>query len=206
MWYELFVPSRSKPNTADRVLDVAERLLQVHGFNGFSYADIAAELRIRKPSVHHHFATKAALGKALINRYRARSLAALAAIDRDRPDAAAKLEAYARLYSRVLRKQRMCLCGMLAADLETLPKSMRDGVTEFFTANEDWLTRVLEEGRRAGTLRFDGPASALAAFVVSALEGAMLVARSFGSLSRFESVATKVLADLTTRRPGAARS
>ena len=73
---------------------------------------------------------------------------------------------------------------------------MRDGVTEFFAANEAWLTRVLEEGRRARALRFEGPASAIAAFLVSALEGAMLVARSYGSLSRFESVVTKLLADL----------
>ena len=32
--------------TAMRVLDAAERLVQVRGFNGFSYADVAAELGI----------------------------------------------------------------------------------------------------------------------------------------------------------------
>jgi TetR/AcrR family transcriptional regulator, transcriptional repressor for nem operon len=196
----LLVASGATTSTADRILDVAERLVQVHGYNGFSYADIAAELRIRKPSLHHHFPTKAALGKALITRYRSRFLTALAAIDQDRTGAADKLEQYARLYSGVLRKRRMCLCGMLAADFETLPKSMRDGVSEFFAANETWLARVLEEGRRARTLRFDGPAASIAAFLVSALEGAMLVARSYGSVSRFESVASKLLADLRAQR------
>ena len=33
-----------EPRTADRILDVAERLVQTRGFNRFSYADIAAEL------------------------------------------------------------------------------------------------------------------------------------------------------------------
>jgi len=47
---------------------VAERLVQVRGFNGFSYADIAAELHITKASLHYHFATKADLGEALIAR------------------------------------------------------------------------------------------------------------------------------------------
>ena len=28
-------------DTATRILDVAERLVQVRGFNGFSYADVA---------------------------------------------------------------------------------------------------------------------------------------------------------------------
>src|SRR2546425_1165151 len=56
-------------DTAQRILDVAERLVQTQGFNGFSYADIAAELGITKASLHYHFATKAALGSALITRY-----------------------------------------------------------------------------------------------------------------------------------------
>ena len=29
--------------TASQILDVAERLVQVRGYNGFSYADIAAD-------------------------------------------------------------------------------------------------------------------------------------------------------------------
>ena len=31
-----------------RILDVAERLLQVHGYNGFSYGDVATELGITR--------------------------------------------------------------------------------------------------------------------------------------------------------------
>ena len=182
--------------TADRILDVAERLVQVQGFNGFSYADIAAEVHIRKASLHHHFPTKAALGKALIARYRANFLAALAAIDRRGSDAPAKLQEYAQLYSGVLRKQRMCLCGMLAAEFETLPKPMREGVIEFFSVNEAWLTRVLEEGRREQALRFEGPALAIASFLISSLEGAMLLARSYGKVARFEAVVGKLLKDL----------
>ncbi len=40
--------------------------------------------------------------------------------------AAAKLRAYANLYLGVLRDQRMCLCGMLAAEYQTLPEPMRN--------------------------------------------------------------------------------
>jgi TetR/AcrR family transcriptional repressor of nem operon len=193
------VPTTSPPNppnTADRILDVAERLVQVHGFNAFSYADIAAELGIRKASLHHHFPTKAGLGTALITRYHERFGEALAEILGNTDDANARLLAYVRLYGKVLRNQRMCLCGVLAADFETLPRPMRDGVLSFFALNEEWLTRVLEQGRQAQTLHFDGPATRLAAFLVSSLEGAMLLARSYGKVSRFEAVAKKLLGDL----------
>jgi TetR/AcrR family transcriptional repressor of nem operon len=186
-------------DTATRILDVATRLVQVHGFNAFSYADVSAELRITKASLHHHFPTKAALGKALITRYKSTFLESLSAIDRRGGDARGKLKSYVELYGSVLRQERMCLCGMLAADFETLPKPMRSGVTEFFRANEEWLAKVLDEGRKAGALRFDGSASSTAELLVSSLEGAMLVSRSYGSVSRFESIAGKLLASLAMR-------
>jgi TetR/AcrR family transcriptional repressor of nem operon len=188
--------SRRRTDTAARILEVAERLVQVQGFNAFSYADISDELHIRKASLHHHFPTKTALGQALVTRYRQAFMEALAGIRRDNDDARIRLEQYAQIYREVLRKKRMCLCGMLAAEFETLPRSMRDRVTEFFKLNEAWLARVLEEGRSARVLRFQGPASATAAFLISSLEGALLLARSYGKGQRFESVAKKLIGDL----------
>ena len=69
------------PDTAQRILDIAERLVQTRGFNGFSYADIAQTMRVTKASLHYHFPAKADLGKRLIERYEANFLAALAKID-----------------------------------------------------------------------------------------------------------------------------
>ena len=67
----------TETGTADRILDIAERLVQVRGFNGFSYADVAAELGMTKASLHYHFPGKAELGRALIVRYTERFAAAL---------------------------------------------------------------------------------------------------------------------------------
>ena len=53
-------PKAAAP-TATQILDVAERLAQTRGFNGFSYADIASELGVTKASLHYHFASKADL-------------------------------------------------------------------------------------------------------------------------------------------------
>src|SRR5438105_8528244 len=110
---------------ASQILDVAERLVQQRGFNGFSYADIAAELHVTKAALHYHFAGKAELGEALITRYAIRFAAALEGLDAGDNRAAAKLEGYANLYLDVLRNKRMCLCGMLAAEYQTLPPGMQ---------------------------------------------------------------------------------
>ena len=79
----------------------------------------------------------------------------------------------------------MCLCGMLAAEYETLPDPMRRAVVRFFDTNEAWLAKVLARGRRRRTLAFAGRAREAARLIVSGLEGAMLVARPYGDLARF---------------------
>ena len=149
--------------------------------------------------MHYHFAGKAELGEALIARYAARFGDALAEIDRDIDDAPAKLDAYADLYLAVLRDRRMCLCGMLAAEYQTLPEPMRQAVMRFFDDNETWLADVLELGRRDGTLRYLASARDAARLIISGLEGAMLVTRPYGDLARFEGAARGLLAGLRRR-------
>lgn len=191
------------PGTAARILDVSERLVQLRGYNAFSYADIAKAVGVRKASLHHHFATKADLGRALVARYRRTFIDALGTIEEETDGALRRLEQYADLYGTMLRKRRMCMCGMLATDAATLPKPVRDGVAEFFAENIAWLTRVLEQGRKRRELRFTGPASAMATFFLSAVEGAMLVAYGSGEYDRFDGAARQLLA---TVRPEKAKS
>src|SRR5262249_14290281 len=151
-------------------------------------------------SLHYHFPTKAALGQRLVVRYHKRFRAALDEIDRADGAAARKLQAYCDLYFEVLRRDRLCLCGMLAADFSTLPQPMRKALAAFFDANERWLVGVLEAGRRAGVLRFEGPPEHVARFVIASLEGAMLLARSYGDRKRFRSAAGRLLAGLSATR------
>ena len=189
-------PTPRRTGTAERILDVAEQLVQVRGYNAFSYADVAAELGITKASLHYHFTGKAQLGQALISRYAKRFCQALAEIDTEPVAAPLKLAHYADLYASTLRGERMCLCGMLAAEYRTLPAPIREAVLGFFDDNEQWLSRVLEQGRTEHTLTFDGLASDTARTIISGLEGAMLIARPYGDLWRFETTAATLLGGL----------
>jgi len=190
--------ARSSQNgdTPQRILDVAERLVQTRGFNGFSYADIAEALDVTKASLHYHFPSKAELGKRLIERYEEAFLGLLKAIDATGAGARDKLRRYARIYADVLRDNRMCLCGMLASDYATLPKPMKEEVKHFFDENEQWLAAVLEQGRKSGSLEFKGSALELARVIVGSLEGAMMLARSYGDASRFDTAAERLIGSL----------
>ena len=119
--------------TAGQILDVAERLAQTRGFNGFSYADIAGELGVTKASLHYHFPGKADLGRALIERYTVGFAAALERIEHSGVPAFAQLQHYVAIYGDVLKAGRICLCGMLAAEYTTLPAPMQDAIRAFLT-------------------------------------------------------------------------
>ncbi len=213
-------PARASPaTTTDRILDVAERLVQTRGFNGFSYADIAAALGITKASLHYHFATKAELGRTLVARYTDAFEGALQTITAEQPDAPERLRAYVKLYADVISDGRMCLCGMVAAEYGTLPAPMQSAIRVFFEFNENWLARVLEQGSQQGRLALRVAPRDMARMLVGALEGEMLVARTYGDAGRFESAARLLLGQLEPaaaqeaaprpggrRRPSAARA
>jgi len=160
---------------AERIVDVAEDLIQRQGFNGFSYEDIAQAVGIRKPSVHHHFATKADLATVVTQRYVQRFSLALEALDRAGAEPRERLMAYAQLFQATYEQnRRMCLCGMLGAESETLPEPVRQELQRFFEINLAWLTVVLDKARAP-----EAPdASQLALLLLSALEGSMIVGRT----------------------------
>ena len=119
---------------------------------------------------------------------------ALAVIEKEVPDAPGRLESYAEIYATVVQDGRFCLCGMLAAEYETLSTGMRAAVLRFFDDNQAWLAQVLEAGRASGTIDFSGESVEAARTLVSGLEGAMLVARPYGDPQRFRATAAQLLA------------
>ena len=100
-----------------------------------------------------------------------------------------RLRAYAQLYAAVLASGRMCLCGMLASDFETLSPTVQDHVSAFFEHSYAWLERIIAEGVGRGRLPAPVSSRATAEALVAGLEGAMLVSRPSGDPGRFEGIA-----------------
>ena len=188
------------PSTADRILDIAEGLVQTRGYEAFSYADIADALKIRKASIHYHYASKAELTRAVAARYRVQFSARLTDLDVRFPDPTRRLMRYVRLFQDALRDgDHMCLYGMLASNSATVPAQVRTEVNGFFADQECWLGRVLSEGRTAGQFVFDGRPATAAAALLAGLEGALLIARSRRDVAHFAKVALRLVVGLTSR-------
>ncbi|HZN63176.1 MAG TPA: TetR/AcrR family transcriptional regulator [Planctomycetota bacterium] len=190
-----------KRDMKSRILDVAQELVQVRGFNAFSFHDLAARVRLSAPSVHHHFPSKGELGRQLMARYRAGFGARLADIERRARDPRRRLSRFLGLFQETFRLgDRLCLCGMLATEYATLPRAVRAEVTAFYRDAEAWLARVFAGGRADGRLTFAGsPASAARTFF-GALEGAMIAARAFKDEKRLTSAGNWIIQSLARGR------
>lgn len=180
-----------------RILDAAEKLCQTRGFNGFSFRDLADIVGIRSASVHYHFPTKSHLGKALIVRYRQRMESVIGEIERKESTVAARLKRFVSvLRAMIQREERVCLCGILAAETGTLPDEMKAELRRFFEVCEQWLADQLSGGRQRGEITLPGEPAAAARAVFATLEGAMITSRAFGDDRRLTESAQWLLGQL----------
>ena len=186
-------------DTRASLLSEAEILVRGRGYSGFSYADLAEAVGIRKASIHHHFRTKEDLAHALIAAYDARYDAALDAILAQTADGVARIEAYGRLYLGGVEQGLGCLCAALAVELETLPEPLRARIAAFFDKHIAWLARVLAEGQAEGSVRAGLDPQAHARMVVATLEGALLLERFLAGPAGFGQALAALCAGL---RPG----
>ncbi len=191
--------AKRRSETAEQILDLAETLVQTRGYSAFSYQDIADGLGIRKASIHYHFPSKTDLGIAVVDRYVARFGAALANIAADPSQSSmAMLDFYVEPYVGFARTpDRVCLCGALAGEILALPPELRARVDGFFRAHQTWLTGILKRGAARDEFRLAAPASKVARFIFSALQGALLVKRTTGDPSQLRDVVTVMKLQLT---------
>jgi TetR/AcrR family transcriptional regulator, transcriptional repressor for nem operon len=177
-------------DTREKLLAEAEVLVRKRGWSGFSYADLAEAVGLRKASIHHHFPTKEDLGVGLIEAYGERYDHALETIVADSDNGLARVEAYAKLYLNGLREEQGCLAAAMAAELAILPVRIRDGVAKFFRRHIAWLQQILAEGQTNGTIAADVEPAQSARMIVATLEGALMMERLLGGPAGFEETLT----------------
>lgn len=174
-----------QPTMKEKILDAAERRVRRAGFSEMSFRDLASDVGIKSASVHYHFPTKFDLGDALVERYAENFADRLEAIDQTSLKAA--LDGYVALYADALvLGESICLCAIMGAEAMGMPGNVNARTTAFFTMNTDWLEGLFEA--QLGDRRADE-----AAMIVSALEGAMIVASVSQDRAFFERTARTAL-------------
>ncbi len=156
-----------------KILDLAEEMTQTRGFNGFSYIDLAAEIGIKTSSIHYYFKLKDDLAAALVERTHQRHREGFEAIEAEHGSSEARLQALIAYFQNYIAEEKFCLCGMLAAELQSVSPRVASLVRSYFDDFRKWLTSQFEA---AGE---ENPERCAIAFL-SGLEGALLLGRLSG--------------------------
>lgn len=187
--------------TSDSILACARSLILAGGYNGFSYADIADVVGIRKASIHHHFPSKVDLVRTLLVRYREEADAGIANLERNVPDPLEQLRAYTRYWETCITDASapFCVCALLANELPVLPQEVALEVRAYFRSLSAWLTSVLERGVQQGRLQLGKAPRVEAEVFMATVHGAMLSARAYGDPKMFGLITAPLLERLSGR-------
>lgn len=184
--------------TFDDILDCAQTLIMKGGYNGFSYADIAEVVGIRKASIHHHFPSKSDLVCALISRYRTDAREGFEQLEAVTSDPHEQLRLYLGYWEKCLLDGTapICICALLAGELPVLPTEIATEVRLHFEALSNFLTGILERGADSGALHLANTPSAEAEAFMATVHGGMLSARVGNDPKLFGTITAALLARL----------
>ncbi|WP_051381984.1 MULTISPECIES: TetR/AcrR family transcriptional regulator [Sediminibacillus] len=186
--------------TYDDILACARSLIVTGGYNGFSYADIADVVGIRKASIHHHFPSKVDLVRTLVRRYREESKAGMANLELQVSDPLEQLRLYVGYWEACITDASapFCVCALLASQLPVLPEEVVEEVQSHFRYLSAWLTSVLERGVRHKQLHLVSAPGDEAETFMATVHGAMLSARAYGDPQIFGAVTDQLLERFTS--------
>lgn len=184
-------------NTRERILRKANRSLRAAGYNASSYYEIARFLNIKTASIHYHFPLKRDLGGAVID-------AEIANLEKFRLKFGLKnpfrqLSTFTALYGKWVAQNKICLLGAVAADFNTLEKSMQQKGRSLATVTLAWLVEILEAGYHQNMFHIQGTTKVKALLILSNLMGAVQLARLTGK-REFHMVRRAILQDLMQKK------
>lgn len=168
----------------ERLEQAALGAVQRNGLKGLSFRVLAEEIGIKSSSVHYYFPEKSDLARTLIKRYSEEFFLALENIESKRWGLSRKLKAFIAIFEEVASDGKLCLCGMMAAEVEQLDSDNRELLNKYFRDTEQWLICLFDA--YPDDLNTTLNATTLAKSLLSGLEGALLLDRVVGDNQRLK--------------------
>lgn len=163
-------------STKEKILKEGRSLLQKHGYNGFSFQDIANTLDIKKPSVYDHFSSKEELILAILQYYTesfdiwSDSVANLEPLQQIR-------KVFDIFYSFSCDKRKVCPVLALTADTHVLTPKIQNQMKLFIEKWMSWLQIQIKHGQKNKTIRTDIKPPILSGLIYNQVMGSQFQAR-----------------------------
>lgn len=167
-------------DTKDEIVKIGTALIKSHGYNAFSYADIAEKLQVRNAAIHYHFRGKEDLLSEIIDQY----IELYTSIDKQLKatgaSATVALEKFIERYSCLVDDCSICIIGSIASDYNTLPVSVKEKVNHLVTMVLQMVEQTLAAGKKSGEFSFYEPPKIQTLLLMTNLAAGVQLARITG--------------------------
>lgn len=139
--------SEARQDNRERIINAANRLFYIKGYNQTSFADVADEVGISKGNLHYHFRSKDDLLEAIIALRMQVIKHNLAQWDEEFPDPKDKLRRFAQmlLNEETDLVRYGCPLGSLNMELGKYQRELRDKSREMFDLFQQWLEKAFQQ-------------------------------------------------------------
>lgn len=182
----------------EKILNIAERLLLLKGYNAFSYKHISDKLNIKNAAVHYHFPKKSDLGIAVVQRATDRFIKWLHSDEIAQLSPQKKIKAFLEAYWHLCSlkgEKYICIIGCLLSDYYSLPEEMIRIITEHVELVLCWIESTLLKGQQNGVFFFTESPRDKAVFLISSVQGVLKLVRIYGD-TLYEKVCKELLGNL----------
>jgi len=171
-----------KPSHREKILTEGLRVVHERGFAGASVRDIVQAAGVPQGSFTNHFASKEAFGLEVLDLYYARGSALIReTLRNDSLPPLQRLGAYIDATKSRLNQNGMrngCLYGNFTAEASDHSEVLRLRLVEIFSDVQASFAYCLRAAIEAGELSPNLDCDEIAAFIVSSLQGANLLAKA----------------------------
>jgi TetR/AcrR family transcriptional regulator, transcriptional repressor for nem operon len=192
-----------KRSNREKLLETGLRVMHQHGFTSASVRDIVEAAGVPQGSFTNLFPSKEAFCLEILNLYHAGAWKTIQETLRNEAiPPLARLDAYIDAHARFLKiagAQNGCLYGNVTAELNEHSENVRRRLAEIFLEIQKAVAECLKAAVKEGQLPPKFKCNETAEFVVSSMQGAMLLGRSQRNLTPLrhfkEVLFSKVLRD-----------
>ncbi len=192
----------------ERLLKEGMRHFYATGFHGTSVDELLAAAEAPKGSFYHHFGSKDAFAKAVVDAYTSEQLALLSKYaNQENLSGLQKIDAYfSVLTSRFQRSQHKvaCLVGKFATELAPSSDEFSALLSESMKGWRDALEELLAEGQKDGSVRRDMSPKQQSTVLFSLIQGALVIGladRDSGSMAAVYTSLSALLGTQQSVRP-----
>lgn len=176
----------------EKVIDSAQKLFHLKGFQSTSIDDILVSTGVTKSNLYYHFKSKEELGLIILEKrireYEERFFKST--LDNKLLSPERRLKEYYKkvaVYHENLDCKSGCPFGNLALEMSDLNEKFRMRLSEFFKHWQKIIERCIKDGIKEKQFRADISAKTISQLIISHLEGAILMTKTHRSISPLKS-------------------